>query len=210
MHPEVRPPLWERALDHYFPYSHVFNPWRKIYPTQPALLRWLLLPIVRLGLLCGFRNINYALVNGPRGRLTLGPRCSTLNTVFNVVSGRIAVGPDTLFSNDCQVLTGVHRFHNGRRASLHNPPPFEEIQRSGRDITIGVGCFIGAGATIIGPCVIGDNVIVGAGAVVTSDVPSGCFVAGVPARIVLRHVVNDDPAGEQDIANPAGCDRPVA
>jgi acetyltransferase-like isoleucine patch superfamily enzyme len=149
----------------------------------------LLVPVIRLGLLCGFRNIDYALINGPRERLQLGAGCSTVNTVFNVVSGRVAVGANTIFSNDCQVLTGIHRFHDGRRASLLEHPPFREVPLEGRDIVVGEGCFIGAGATILGPCVIGDDVIVGAGAVVTSDVPSGTFVAGIPAKVVRTHEV---------------------
>jgi acetyltransferase-like isoleucine patch superfamily enzyme len=187
---EAIPPkgtLRQRALDRYLPYSSFYNPWRRTQKSQPVLVRALLWPVVRIGLLAGFRNIDYALVNGPRARLEVGPGCSTVNTVFNVVSGRIVIGADTLFSNDCQVLTGIHRFHRGRRASLLTPPPFGEVPRTGRDITIGEGCFFGAGATVIGPCTIGDNVIVGAGAVVASDLPSGTFAGGIPARVIRRH-----------------------
>ena len=112
-----------RILDRFLPYSHVHNPWRRAHPSQPRALRALLLPVIRLGLLCGFRNIDYALVNGPRSRLEIGPGCSTVNTVFNVASGRVTVGADTVFSNDCQVLTGIHRFHAGRRAEPARSAP---------------------------------------------------------------------------------------
>ena len=37
-------------------------------------------------------------------------------------------------------------------------------------------------------CYIGDSVIVGSGAVVTKDVPSGCIVAGNPARIIRDNI----------------------
>ena len=178
--------LRQRVLDRVLPYSSLYNPWRRTHRSQPLLFRLALLPVIRLGLLAGFRNIDYALVNGPRGRLEIGPGCSTVNTVFNVVSGRILVGAHTLFSNDCQVLTGIHRFSGGRRVNLLKERPFPEVPSEGRDIIIGEGCFFGAGATVIGPCVIGDNVIIGAGAVVSADVPSGCFAAGVPARVVRR------------------------
>lgn len=45
-------------------------------------------------------------------------------------------------------------------------------------------CFIGAGATVMPEVAIGEEAVVGAGAVVTRDVPPGCTVVGVPARIM--------------------------
>ena len=44
--------------------------------------------------------------------------------------------------------------------------------------------MIGANATILPGVTIGDNAIIGAGAVITSDVPAGVFYAGNPARLV--------------------------
>jgi acetyltransferase-like isoleucine patch superfamily enzyme len=140
--------------------------------------------VTRLGLLCGFQHVDYAYVHGPLRRLHIGERCSTTNTTFNVVSGDIYVGDDTIFSHGCYVLTGVHRFYNGRRAALQPDSPIAETPTEGHDISIGKGCWLGAGAVVVGGVTIGDNVIVGAGAVVTSDVPSGVFVAGVPASVV--------------------------
>lgn len=49
---------------------------------------------------------------------------------------------------------------------------------------IGKHCLIGAGAILIGPIVVGDNVIIGAGSVVTIDVPSGFVAVGSPAKII--------------------------
>lgn len=48
------------------------------------------------------------------------------------------------------------------------------------------GASIGSSATILGGIVIGENSIVGAGAVVTKDVPESAVVAGVPARIMKK------------------------
>ena len=51
-------------------------------------------------------------------------------------------------------------------------------------IFIGDNCYIGTGVTILGPVTIGDNVTIGAGAVVTKNIPSNVVVAGNPAKII--------------------------
>jgi len=175
-----------RIKQHYFRYAYLFNPWRREHPTQPRLLRWLLLPAVRLGLLAGFDNIEYSRINGPPGKLHIGEGCSTMNTFFVTTFGEITVGRDTLFGHDCHVITGTHRFYEGRRASLVPDAPFAEteIPEGGHDIVIGEGCFIGAGTIILAPAVIGDNVIISAGSVVGRDIPSGSLAGGSPARVI--------------------------
>ena len=51
---------------------------------------------------------------------------------------------------------------------------------------IGENCVIGAGACILGNIKIGNNVKVGANAVVLDDIPEGCTVVGVPGKIVKK------------------------
>lgn len=54
------------------------------------------------------------------------------------------------------------------------------------------GASIGSGATILSSVTIGENALVGAGSVVTKDVPRDAIVAGNPARI-LRHLADCQP-----------------
>lgn len=53
-------------------------------------------------------------------------------------------------------------------------------------IFIGDNCYIGTGATILGPIKIGNNVTIGAGSVVVKDVPDNAIVAGNPAKILSK------------------------
>lgn len=57
-----------------------------------------------------------------------------------------------------------------------------------RDVRIGDNCFIGAHAIVLPGVTIGDNCIVAAASVVARDVPSGCMVAGNPARVVEQNL----------------------
>ena len=56
-------------------------------------------------------------------------------------------------------------------------------------IVVGDNCYVGTGVTVLGPVTIGNNVTIGAGAVVTKDIPDNAVVGGVPAK-VLR--IKDD------------------
>lgn len=51
-------------------------------------------------------------------------------------------------------------------------------------ITVKRGASVGSGACLVGPITIGEKAVVGANAVVTHDVPPGCTVMGMPARVV--------------------------
>lgn len=55
--------------------------------------------------------------------------------------------------------------------------------KSGK-IVVGNNVTFGCGVTVLAPCKIGNNVYIGAGAVVNKDIPDNCIVAGVPAKII--------------------------
>jgi acetyltransferase-like isoleucine patch superfamily enzyme len=123
-------------------------------------------------------------IYGERSRLKTGKNVSLVNTLFNLSSGNIYIGDNTIFGHGCMVITGVHQFKDGRRKKLVTGG--DEAPLSGYDIKIGSGCWIASGSIIIGRVKIGHNVIVAAGAVVTRDIPDGVMVGGVPARIIKK------------------------
>ena len=52
----------------------------------------------------------------------------------------------------------------------------------------GNNCVIGVNSIVLPGVTLGDEVVVGSGAVVTKDIPSNCIVAGNPARIVKEKI----------------------
>ena len=168
--------------------AYFLNPKRRNRKTWRAHLKYYLtLPIVRFLLWLGFPNRDYSYHDGYPGRLKIGEGCSTMNTYFNTNSGTITLGDDTIFGDDCLIITGQHRFYKGKRARLVPGAP-KEVPDEGNDIVIGSGCFICSGSIIIKKVTIGDNVLLGAGSVVTKDIPSNCFACGVPAQV--KHFFN--------------------
>ena len=134
----------------------------------------------------GFRNIDYYYLHGSdskTNKLKLGAEVSTADAIFNIASGSIVIGDNTLFGHGVMVLTGFHRFHNGKRAKLQQNSP-KEVPEEGYDIVIGTGCYLGSGVIVLRGVTIGDNTIIGAGAVVCKDIPSNVFAAGVPAKVI--------------------------
>ncbi|MEO8440597.1 MAG: serine acetyltransferase [Spartobacteria bacterium] len=73
----------------------------------------------------------------------------------------------------------------GHSCTINQGVSLANIRGSGRP-TIGNNVYFGAGCRVLGNVVIGDNVVVCANSLVMSDVPSGCTVLGVPARIISR------------------------
>ena len=51
-------------------------------------------------------------------------------------------------------------------------------------VNIGDNCYIGLGVKIFGPLIIGNNVTIGANAVVTKDFSDNCVIGGIPAKII--------------------------
>lgn len=86
--------------------------------------------------------------------------------------GGIVVSGDARIGTDCIIRQGVTI--GLRHKELRGSP------------TIGDRCDIGAGAKLLGPIRIGNDVAIGANAVVLCDVPSGHYAVGVPARIAPR------------------------
>ncbi|MGF7149274.1 maltose O-acetyltransferase [Sphingomonas zeicaulis] len=93
--------------------------------------------------------------------------CIILDVVKVVIGNGTQIGPGV------QILTADHPRDPAERATG---------LESGRPITIGRNVWIGGGALILPGVTVGDDAIVGAGSVVTRDVPAGATVAGNPAR----------------------------
>jgi maltose O-acetyltransferase len=87
---------------------------------------------------------------------------------------RVRIGDFTLFGPAVQIYTPLHPFDAEQRRR-------EEF---GKPIDIGSDVWVGGGAIILAGVSIGSRAVIGAGSVVTRDVPEGVFAAGNPSRFI--------------------------
>jgi acetyltransferase-like isoleucine patch superfamily enzyme len=111
---------------------------------------------------------------------TVGRRCKISSHTFIcegvTIEDHVFVGHGVMFINDSYP-----------RATTASGAPQTESDWKVEKTLVKAGASIGSGATILANVTIGERAIVGAGAVVTRDVPPDTIVAGNPAR-VLREI----------------------
>ena len=97
-------------------------------------------------------------------------------------NGKVTLGDNCLLAPNVSIYTAGHTMHPAARALGYE---------YGIPVTIGDNVWIG-GNTVICPGVhIGSNVVIGAGSVVTKDIPDWSFAAGNPCR-VIRPITEED------------------
>ena len=111
--------------------------------------------------------------------VVIGRRCKISSHSFLcegvTIEDNVFIGHGVVFTND--------KFP---RATNPDGSPQSEADWQVLPTLVKGGASIGSNATIIAGVVIGEKALVGAGAVVTRDVPDGAVVAGVPARPVRK------------------------
>lgn len=87
---------------------------------------------------------------------------------------RVTIGDYTLFGPAVQILTPMHPLDAELRRK----------QEYGKPIEIGADVWVGGGALILPGVRIGSRSVIGAGSVVTRDIPDGVLAAGNPCRVI--------------------------
>lgn len=105
----------------------------------------------------------------------------------------ITIGADCLLGPNVQLLTPTHPI---------DPRPRRDKLEAARPITLGDNVWLGGGVIVCPGVRIGDNTVVGAGSVVTRDLPANVVAVGNPAR-VIRTITEADEHDERDEAAAA-------
>ncbi len=87
----------------------------------------------------------------------------------------VRIGDNVFIGPNVSIYTACHPLDSAERNKL--------IEWA-EPVRIGNNVWIGGSTTIVPGVTIGDNVVIGAGSVVTKDIPSGCVAVGNPAKVI--------------------------
>ncbi len=116
----------------------------------------------------------------------IGRRVSLGQNVF--IANRVVIGDDCKIQNNVSVYDnvtmedGVFCGPSMVFTNVHNPRALVERKEEYRDTLVHKGATLGANCTIVCGVTVGAYAFVGAGAVITADVPDYALMLGVPAR----------------------------
>ena len=103
----------------------------------------------------------------------IGKNVVVMNNALFMAAGGITIEDNVLVAANAQLISNNHDLYD--HAVLTCKPV--HLKRN---------CWIGAGATILPGVTVGENAVVGAGAVVTKDVEANTVVGGNPAKLIKR------------------------
>jgi maltose O-acetyltransferase len=89
---------------------------------------------------------------------------------------KVTIGAHTMIAPGVHIYTAQHPLDADERDKWEDCKP----------VTIGERCWIGGHATICPGVTIGDRTVIGAGSVVTKDIPADCLAVGNPARVIRK------------------------
>jgi acetyltransferase-like isoleucine patch superfamily enzyme len=125
---------------------------------------------VKIGRGCLLQDAIY-LRAGTEGKIVIEDRAA-LNSFCRIFGhGKVEIGEDTQIGPGSLITTTDHDYRG-------------DLETSFKGVVIGKGVWIGANVTVLSGVEIGDFAVVGAGSVVTKNIPPRAVAVGIPARVV--------------------------
>lgn len=103
----------------------------------------------------------------------------------------VTIGDNCNFGPNVTIVTPVHPLRPDERRAMLTASGEKKHLCYAKPVHIGNDCWFGASVTVCPGVTIGDNCVIGAGSVVTRDIPANSFAAGVPCR-VIREITEAD------------------
>lgn len=96
----------------------------------------------------------------------------------------VHIGDNCNFGPNVTIVTPMHPMLPDERKAILCADGVTRRMCWAKPVNIGNDCWFGANVTVCPGVTVGNNCVIGAGSVVTHDIPDGCFAAGVPCRVI--------------------------
>lgn len=136
------------------------------------------------------RCVEIRMFNGYGGSLEVGENSYLAPFVFIGGPGKVRIGRDCMIASHSTLIANNHNFDN-------TDVPISRQGLTCKGIHIEEDCWLGSGVRVLDGVTIGRGSVIGAGAVVTKDIPAYSVAAGVPAKVIrkrgVEHQLNAEP-----------------
>lgn len=130
---------------------------------------------------------------------TIGER-TFINFNFTVQDdAAVTIGNDCNFGPNVTIVTPLHPMLPDERKAMLDKDGNVKRFCYAKPVKIGNDCWFGANVTVCPGVTVGDNVVIGAGSVITKDIPSDTFAAGVPCKVIRNLSEADSMANKPAI-----------
>ncbi len=98
----------------------------------------------------------------------------------------VKVGDNVFIGPNCSLVTPIHPFLPSERNLYLSEAGIMTDKEYSKPITIGSNCWLASNVTVIGGVSIGEGCVIGAGSVVTKDIPPHSLAVGNPCRVIRK------------------------
>ena len=107
-------------------------------------------------------------------------------------NNRINIGNNVMIAPDVRIYTATHSVNLSERMPERKKPGASICDTIALPVTIEDGVWIGGGSIILPGVTIGKNTVIGAGSVVTKNIPENSIAVGNPCRVIKEIESNND------------------
>lgn len=118
------------------------------------------------------------------GKIKIGENC-TINSFCHISgNGEVEIGNNVLIATQCVIVSANHNFDT-------IDVPISQQGETREKIVIEDNCWLGAGVKVLAGVTIHQGTVIGAGSVVTHDIPENSVAVGIPARVIRKRCSNE-------------------